>query len=192
MSKRPKLIYRDAKTGKFSKAGRKNAVATGVRWRGKQYNVNPNKFEAKAFMAGDKEKPQVRYTTGGTYIPAEVARHFMRSKTYKQANEMKEEEFQEEVSESDLIADQVPFYSILKTFEDDYLDIFGFKSATIKGSDKVHQPRNLKAAKARIKAEAYKQAQKVKQANKEGKDTPDLFANIYMNAPGVYQIEFNN
>jgi hypothetical protein len=192
MAKRAKLYYRDSRTGKFTKQGRKYARPAGVAYEGKRYEITPEDFEAKAVMKGEKQKPQVRYTSRGGFIPEKAAKHFMRSKTYKNYNELTEAQFKDEAAEAEILAEEVPFWNILQVFETDYIDIFGFKSAKIKGSDMVHEPRNLKAAKARIKAEAYKQAQKIKEANRKKDSTPDLFARIYMEGTGNYLIEFNN
>jgi len=191
MAKRAKLYYRDSRTGKFTKQGRKYARPAGVAYEGKRYEITPEDFEAKAVMKGEKQKPQVRYTSRGGFIPEKAAKHYMRSKTYKNYNELTEAQFKDEAEQSDTIAEEVPFYSFLQVFKDDYIDIFGYKSAKILGADMVHEPKNEKAAIARIKAETYRQAQKVKEANKKKETTPNLFVNLYMETPGEYLIEFN-
>lgn len=192
MAKRPKLYYRDTRTGRFTKQGRKYAKPAGVIYEGKRYPASPGDLQAKAFMRGDKERPDIRYTSRGRFIPEKAAKHFMRSKFYKEMNEKKEAEFSAEAKQSDVMAENVPFYNILEVFKSDYIEIFGFNNCKILGDDwRIHEPVNERAALARVKAEGYVKAQKVKAANKRGDGTPpDMFATIYMGKPGDYLIDF--
>lgn len=194
-SGRAKYAYKDSRTGKFTKQGRKYAVPSGVRYKGKYYKLDPE-IEAKAYRTA-QGKPKVKYTSGGAYIPEQVAKKITRSKKFKKVQKTKEEEYQEEIQGADIMAEKVPFYNVFRVFKEEFIEIFGYKSAKIRTYEegKIKEPRSKSGALAEVAFQGYEAAKDVQKENEKGREgeTPGdaMSIEIYMSEPGFYYIDFN-